>query len=88
MRFCGGGVVAENCRDLKTFPWSPKAYAIQWGGGVVAAEFLFSVTSKRHFPLMGPFTFFYFPEGGARAPWPPPLNRPLNNIHKYSSGIT
>ena len=44
----GGGVVAELCRDLK------KKYAIRWGGGS-SAEFLFSVTSKRNFTLMGPF---------------------------------
>ena len=71
----GGGVVAENFRDLnnpmrfsggggssRNFPWSPNAYAIRWGGGGSSAEFFFSVTSRRHFALMGPFldylTFF------------------------------
>ena len=38
------------------------------------AQFFISLTSKRHFPLMGPFTFFYFPEWGGPGP---PLNRPL-----------
>ena len=65
----GGGVVAEICRGLQ----KPMR-----GEGDSSAEFFFSVTSKRNFQLMGPFRFFYFPEGGgARAPWAPPLNRPL-----------
>ena len=68
MRFSGGGVVA----DIFNFPWSSKAYAVRWGGGD-SAEFVFSVTSKRHFPLMGPFYIFLLARrGGARAPWAPP----------------
>ena len=64
MRFSGGGeVVAE------IFPQSLR----DWVGGGNSAEFFFSVTSKRHFPLMEPF---YFPEGGPGPPGPP-LNRPL-----------
>ena len=59
----GGGVVAEFFRDLQ----NPMRFS---GGGVVAQNF--SVTSKGHFSLMGPFFSFYFPEGGARAPWAPP----------------
>ena len=84
-----GGVVAECFRDLqkpmrfsgggggcsRNFPWSPKTYAIRWGGGS-SAEFFFSVTSKRHFPLMGPSYIFLLSRRGARAPWAP-LNRPL-----------
>ena len=35
MRFSGGGGSSRN------FPWSPKAYAIWWGGGVVAQNFSF-----------------------------------------------
>ena len=79
MRFSGGGggVVAEFFRDLQ----KPMRFS---GGGVVAemfrdlikggrsAEFFFSVTSKRHFPLMGPFYIFYFPEGGGPGPLGPP----------------
>ena len=49
-----------------TFPWSPKADAIQWGGG-----------STRNLSLMGPFYIFSLSKRGARAPWAPPLNRPL-----------
>ena len=103
-RFSGGGGGSS-----RIFPWSPKAYAIQWGGGGVVAEifrdlkkpirfsggggvvaenfrglqkstrfggggggssaqFFFSVTSKRHFPLMGPFYIFLLSRRGARAP--------------------
>ena len=40
---------------------------------------LFSVTSKRHFPLMGPFLIFLLSRRGG-APGPPPLNRPLSLI--------
>ena len=44
----GGGVVAKFFRDLK----NPRRFS---GGGGSSAEFTFSVTSKGHFPLMGPF---------------------------------
>ena len=39
------------------------------GGGGSSAEFLFSVTSTGHFPLMGPFFSFLLSRrgGGARA---------------------
>ena len=51
MRFSGGGVVAENSlRDSL--------------GGGSSAEFFFSVTSKRHFPLMGPFLGFLLSRRG------------------------
>ena len=54
MRFSGGGGGGGGSRN---FLWSPKTYAIQWAGGGrgSSAECFFSVTSKRHFPLMGPF---------------------------------
>ena len=56
----------------RIFPWTQIAYSIRWGGGS-SAEFLFSVTSKGHFPLMGPFfSFFTFPKGGPGPPGPPP----------------
>ena len=83
MPFSGGGVVAEIFRDLKKpiaiqwggssrkFPWSPKAYAIRLGGGS-SAEFVFSVTSKRHFPLMGPFYIFLLSRRGGPGPLGPP----------------
>ena len=66
MRFSGGGgVVAESFRDLKNNTRFGRG-----GRGGSSAEFFFSVTSKRHFPLMGPFyIFFTFPKGG---PGPPP----------------
>ena len=76
----GGGVVAEIFRDLqnpmrfsgggggssRNFPWSPKTYAIRGGGS--SAEFFFSVTSERYFPLMGPFYIFLLSRRGAWAP--------------------
>ena len=50
----GGGVVAEFFRDLK----NPMRFSGGGGGGGVGAhifrKFLFSVTSKRNFQLMGP----------------------------------
>ena len=46
--------------------------------GAPGAEFFFSVASKRHFPLMGPCFSFLLSRRGARAPWAPPLNRPLD----------
>ena len=50
MRFSGGGgVVAEIFRG----PQKPTRFG--GGGGGSNAEFFFSVTSRRHFPLMGPF---------------------------------
>ena len=69
----GGGVVAE------FFGVSSETLRDSVGeGGGRSAEFFFSMTSKRHFPLMwGPFLFFYFPEGGGPGPPGPPLNRPL-----------
>ena len=36
-------------------------------GGGSSAEFLFSVTSKGNFPLMGPFFIFLLSRRGARA---------------------
>ena len=68
----GGGVVAEMFRDLRNH--TPIRDSV--GGGGCSAELFFSVTSKRHFPLMGPFFFFTFPKGGTG-----PLNRPL--IYEY-----
>ena len=47
MRFSGGGVVAEFFAGSKNICDSV--------GGGSSAELVFSVTSKRHFPLMGPF---------------------------------
>ena len=64
----GGGGSSIN------FSWSPKAYAFRWrGGGGSGAEFFFSLTSKRHFPLMGPFYIFLLSRrGGPGPPGPPP----------------
>ena len=43
------------------------------GGGGGSAEFFFSVTSKRHFPLMGPFYIFLLSRrGGGPGPLGPP----------------
>ena len=68
MRLSGGrGVVAEIFRDLKK-------NTRFGGGGGSSAEFFFSVTSKRHFPLMGPFLSFLLSRrgGGPGPPGPPP----------------
>ena len=73
----------------RIFSLSQKASAIQWvvasilrglqkptrfgEGGGSSAEFFFSVTSKPHFPLMGPFYIFFLSRrGGAGPPGPPP----------------
>ena len=76
MRFSrgGGGVVAQVFRDLKI------NYAIRWGWGGISAEFFFSVTSKRHFTLMGPFFIFLLSRWGGPGPLAPPLNRPLHSL--------
>ena len=67
MRFSGGGGSSRNCSSTQ------KAYAILWRGGVVSAKFFFSVTSKRNFPLMGPFFIFLLSRrGGPGPPGPPP----------------
>ena len=71
----GGGVVPEFFRGLHT---TDATHAIHFsvlsinptrrdssvGGG--------GGGSAINFPLMGPFTFFFFPKGGGRAPWAPP----------------
>ena len=69
-RFSGGGVVAEFSRDLPeshaihfcvlSINPTPRDSSVGSGGG----------GSATNFPLMGPFTFFFFPKGGG--PGPPP----------------
>ena len=56
------------------------------GGGVVARTFFFSVVSKRHFPLMGPFwIFFTFPKGGA--PWAPPESATVPDLPLFTFSV-
>ena len=76
----GGGVVAEIFRGLEN------NYAIRWGG-VVAQNFS-SRDVKTPVFVNGPLLdFFYFPEGGARAPWAPPESATDTN-HNYNPNRT
>ena len=71
----GGGSSRIFFRDLQ----NPMRFS---GGGVVAQKFSLALPKYVIFRWWGPFGFFYFPEGGARAPWPP-LNRPLQINWRY-----
>ena len=72
MRFSEGG-------SSRHSPWSPKPYAIRWGGGGCSAEpAVGAVYLKTSFSVNGALLdFFSFPKGGPGPPGPPALNRPL-----------
>ena len=55
----GGGVVAEFFRGLRT----PKAHAIQWGGGGGSSR-IFPGSAWSFFRLMGPFYIFFLSQRG------------------------
>ena len=72
----GGGVVAEFFRGLHTADATHAIHFSVLSINQTRRDSSVGGGSASNFPLMGPFTFFFFPKGGAGPPGPP-LNRPL-----------